>query len=221
MRTALVASTLALAASLSLGAFAARLGATTALPPAVPTATSTDAVNAAPLRGHYKKLDESTYLLSLDAGAKVAESLAAFQRSVGFASGSLTGVGVFKNTRLGFYKFNDDGTPARTHSESLVKDAREVVSFTCNFTTTFEAAGKAPEAAPPHCHAALAGSLEKPLPAEGGFPVVGGHFIEGEVGVVAEFVVTVSQARVTKIPSAPFGGRVIDLANDPEASELR
>lgn len=182
-----------------------------------PTSLSSSGVDA---RGHYKKLGESSYLLTLKPGSKVMEGISAFQRQERIFSGSVTGIGVFKNTSLGFYKFNEDGTPAKTHSESHVKDAREVVSFTCILTTNFLESTKPATPAPPHCHIAMAGSTEKPLPEEGGFPVVGGHFIEGEVGVVAEFVIHVSQTEVNKIPSTEFGGKVIDLASDKGASLL-
>jgi predicted DNA-binding protein with PD1-like motif len=150
-------------------------------------------------------------------------SLQDFQKQTGLKSGSLNGLGVFNNTSLGFYKFNKDGTPGKTHSESLVEGNREVVSFHCNFTTSiFKNATTGVEATAPHCHIALAGTAEEiPEKGTGGFPVVGGHFISGKVGVVAEFVVTSFDTQVTKVPSEAFGGRVIDLGNDLEAAELK
>jgi D-psicose/D-tagatose/L-ribulose 3-epimerase len=185
-----------------------------------PLASSTSPNPDSRVRGYYKKLDAWTYLLALEVGAKVMESLEAFQAKEHIKSASVTGVGVFSNTVLGFYKFNEDGTPAKTHSESRVTGAREVVSFIGNMTTMVAEAGKPSIAAPPHCHISLAGSDEHPLPTEGGFPVVGGHLIEAEVGVIGEFIITTYPSSVTKMPSCGFGGIVLDLANDKDAFPL-
>ena len=161
--------------------------------------------------GHYKKLNDHTYLVVLQPGAKLMKSLQAFQAAVKFPSGSLNGVGVTRNTTLGFYKFGEDGLPGRTHTDDTVKDPREIVSLTCNFASVIVEAGKSNILAPPHCHISLAG-IENPVADQGrGWPVVGGHLIEAEVAVTAELIVTTYPSVIVKRPSPVFGGFLVDI----------
>lgn len=174
---------------------------------------------AAAPAGHYKQIGPGTYLLVLAPGASLLDSVRTFQARTGAASGTVTGVGVTRNNVLGFYQFAEDGTPGRTHAESRVAGAREIVSLTCILTTGLRQDGGGTVPASPHCHIALAGSDARgEVP--GGFPVVGGHLIAAEVAVTAELTITVHDTPVTKRPSGEFGGAVIDLAGDPAATAL-
>lgn len=148
-------------------------------------ADTTTQDDSSQLVGHYKQVDSNTFLISLRPGAEMISSLITFQKIAKIRSASVTGVGVTRNNVLGFYTFNPDGTPAKTHTQSVVKEAREVVSLTCNLTTAVIQENGERVPAPPHCHISLAGSSEKPANGQG-FPVVGGHLISAEVGVIAE-----------------------------------
>ncbi len=165
--------------------------------------------------GYYKTLKPGVYLLVLNPPSKLIESLSLFQKTLQIKSASITGVGVTRNTTLGFYKFNEDGTPGGgAHTDDVVKDPREIVSLNCNLTTQYIEKDKSPITPPPHCHIALAGVAEPAIPNGNGWSVVGGHLIEAEVAVTAELIITTYQVEVTKVPSLKFGGKVIDLQND-------
>ena len=169
---------------------------------------ATDDTTVPPV-GHYKQLRDDTYLVVLQPGAKLLKSLTTFQALTGIKTAALTGIGVVKDTTLGFYKFNADGTPAKTHTDDTIAGAREVTSLICNFMTRIVTEGQADQAAPPHCHIALAGRDDQ-TPNGAGWNVVGGHLIEATVGVTAELIVTTYPTEVNKRPSDAFGGFLID-----------
>lgn len=159
-------------------------------------------------------------MLVLTSGARVMESLKAFQKAEHVSSGSLTGVGVTRNTVLGFYRFNADGTPGKTHMQDTVKDPREIVALTCNFTSLVVEDGKPDTPAPPHCHIALAGTKD-PVPDTGrGWPVVGGHLIEAEVAVTAELIISTYPTSIVKRPSRELGGILVDISEKQKGVPL-
>lgn len=175
---------------------------------AVPAGANTDPVAAHP--GYYKKLDGNTYLLNLLPGAKLMESLKAFQKATGVLSASVSGLGVLQNVQLGQYRFIGEpltnggvATPPKypTHDDVLIKGHREIVSLNCNLTTN----------AAPHCHIALAGSDDASANPQGGYNVVGGHLVEGEVGVIAEIFITTYPTAVNKKDGGELGGMIINL----------
>lgn len=156
--------------------------------------------------GYYKKISENTYLLALKPGAKLVASLKAFQRVTGVQSASVTGLGALRNARLGQYRFAgesfSDGRIATEptpplHEDVIVKGHREIVSLTCNLTTNFVGEKEARKT-DPHCHVALAGSDKPAKDSQNGYPVVGGHLVEGEIGVIGEFFITTYPTPVNK-----------------------
>jgi predicted DNA-binding protein with PD1-like motif len=170
--------------------------------------------------GSYRKLGDNAMMIVLKPGAKLMATLTEFQAATHIKSGALTGVGVVRNTVLGYYHFNPDGTPdvpagtntavGSPHREDTVPGAREIASLTCNFTTRMIDDRGNDLASPPHCHIALAGNADY-APTGQGWPVVGGHLIEAEVGVTAELIVTTFDAEIIKRPSFDLGGYLIDL----------
>lgn len=173
---------------------------------------ASSAANADPVpsTGYYKKLNDSTYLLNLLPGAKLMESLKAFQKNTGVLSASVTGLGVLRNVQLGQYRFLGEpltngavATPPKfpTHDDVTIAGHREIVSLVCNLTTN----------ADPHCHIALAGSDDASSNPQGGYNVVGGHLVEGEVAVIAEIFIATYPTVVNKKPGGELGGMIMNL----------
>jgi predicted DNA-binding protein with PD1-like motif len=169
--------------------------------------------------GYYKKISENTYVLALKPGAKLVASLRAFQRATGTLSASVTGFGALKNARLGQYRYAGepfrDGRVATEptppiHEDVTVKGHREIVSVMCNLTTNLVTA-KGLKKTDPHCHVALAGSDKPAKDSQNGYPVVGGHLVEGEIDVLGEFFITTYPAAVNKQEGGGPGGSVIKL----------
>ncbi len=169
--------------------------------------------------GFYKKLDNNTYLLNLLPGAKLVESLKAFQKATGVPSASVSGLGVLKNVRLGQYRFIGEpltdgsvATPPRfpTHDDVVIKGHREIVSLVCNLTTQL-VNEKGTSKTDPHCHIALAGSDDASFNHQGGYNVVGGHLVEGEVAVIAELFIATYPTAVNKKDGGELGGTIIHL----------
>lgn len=170
-------------------------------------------------RGYYKKLDGNTYLLALEPGAKLVESLRIFQRATGVKAASVTGVGVLKDAQLGQYRFIGESlagggvaAPPKfpTHDDVVVRGHREIVSLTCNLTTSL-VTEKGVTKTDPHCHVALAGSDHPDKDSRNGYPVVGGHLVEGEIGVIGELFITAYPTRVNKKDGGALGGSILNL----------
>jgi len=165
---------------------------------------------------YYKQLGPNGYLLSLLPGAKLIESLKAFQRGTKVATASLTGLGALKKIHIAQYRLVGEplaGGGIATKpvlDDTFIEGHREIVSLVCNLTTNVVKGG-AVSSSDPHCHVALAGSDDASVSAEGGYPVVGGHLVEAEVAVVAELFVTTYATPVDKKYVASHGGTMIDL----------
>jgi predicted DNA-binding protein with PD1-like motif len=170
--------------------------------------------------GHYAKLNDHTYILALQPGAKLLRSLRAFQEALDFPSASLNGIGLTRNTVLGLYKFNSDGSPLRTHTEVTVPSPSEVVSLHCNFTSGIASDENKISPSSPHCHIAIAGDDANRDAKSGGWSVTGGHLIEAEVAVTMELIVTTYSKSVLKRPSAEFGGVLLDIAESEGGQTL-
>lgn len=131
--------------------------------------------------------------------------------------------------RLGQYRFIGeplvDGTVAAplkypTHDDVFIKGHREVVSLVCNLTTNL-VNEKGVSKSDPHCHIALAGSDDASSNPQGGYNVVGGHLIEGEVAVIAELFVTSYPTAVNKENGGQLGGTVINLNESQGGTALK
>jgi predicted DNA-binding protein with PD1-like motif len=92
----------------------------------------------------------------------------------------------------------------------LVEGHREIVSLACNLTTNLIKDGKTSKT-DPHCHLALAGSDNPAHDSWGGYPVVGGHLVEGEVAVISEIFITSYPTAINKKDGGELGGSIINL----------
>ena len=185
--------------------------------------------NAQPAeQGRYKRLDsDSVYILSLHRGAKLIASLKAFQKATGIKSASVTGVGAVQNTRVSQFRFEGEANMAGDSATSIGQDAtviegrREIVNLTCILATTNFDIWSGVSPAEPHCHIALAGSDTPSTDNHSGYPAVGGHLFEAEVGVITDLVITTYSTSVKKTFDDNLNGFVIDLSDENGGTVLQ
>lgn len=167
---------------------------------------------------YFKKVETGpTYVLSLHRGAELIASLKAFQKATGVKSASVTGVGAVQKAKVSQFRFAGESTLAGGTAHTIGQDAvviegrREIVSLTCILATTNVYAWDDAKPAEPHCHIALAGSVSPANDSHDGFPVVGGHLFEAEVGVITDLVITTYATALTKTFDDELNGFVLDL----------
>lgn len=176
---------------------------------------------------YYKKLErDSTYVLSLHRGAKLIESLKAFQKATGVKFASVTGVGAVQNTKVSQFRFAGEDTVAGSAAHAIGQDGvviegrREIVSLTCILATSNFNSWEGESQAEPHCHIALAGSNSPANDSQNGFPAVGGHLFEADVGVIVDLVITTYITALTKTFDDELNGYVLDLGPGYGGTEL-
>lgn len=113
---------------------------------------------------YWLEIDQG-YVIRLEKDEKVMETLSRFVAERRIGSGWLSGLGAFKNTRLGFYHLAH-----RRYDERLLQDEMELVSLVGNVAWH--------EGKPAlHCHVTL-GDTD--------FRAHAGHLFEAEVAVTVE-----------------------------------
>jgi predicted DNA-binding protein with PD1-like motif len=134
---------------------------------------------------------ENQYILKIQVGEKIMESLKEFMRAEKLPSGSFTGIGATESCTIGYFD--------RTNREYLNK----TVDIVCEITSLIGNLGWDQDGNPMiHCHITL------------GFPdyhIEGGHLVEGTVGVVCEICVIPNSERVIRRKDDTFGLMLMNL----------
>ena len=134
---------------------------------------------------------ENQFILKIDVGEKIMESLKDFMRNEKLPSASFTGIGATEHCTIGYFD--------RDRKEYLNKDINTV----CEITSLVGNLGWDADGNPMvHCHITL------------GFPdyhIEGGHLVEGIVGVVGEIYVVPNSERVVRAVDDKFGLALMDL----------
>lgn len=124
------------------------------------------------------------YVLRLDAGEEILESLRAFARERGIRSGALSGIGAVGETELGFF---DPAT--REYVKLRFEGDHEIGSLTGNLSEM--------DGEPfPHCHAVIAGRE---------FVAHAGHLFRGVVSVTCEIQIVTDPEVVRRIRRPDLG----------------
>lgn len=127
---------------------------------------------------------ENTFLVRLDRGESVTETLTAFLEDRGIEAGTVTGIGGVRDVALGYFDL-EAGAYRRFEVEGNV----ELVLYTGNIARV--------EGKPfIHAHAVVSGPDFRPY---------AGHFFEARVAVTGEFVVRPGAGAVERRPD-PFTG---------------
>jgi len=117
------------------------------------------------------------WVVRLDAGEEIVESLRAFAESHGVAGGALSGIGAVGETELGFFVRD-----TRQYERRTFTGEHEILSLLGNFSLL--------EGRPfPHCHLILAGP---------DFVAHGGHLFRGVVTVTCEVHVVRSASPIVR-----------------------
>lgn len=134
---------------------------------------------------------EKMYVIKISAGEKLMESIFKFMNEKNIQSGSINGIGALENTKIGYFDRDQ-----KKYLYKVVEPCCELVSLTGNLAWADD--GK-PIA---HVHVALG------LP---DYSVVGGHLVEGTVGVVGEMIVIPNEEKIIRKRDDGFGLQFMDL----------
>jgi len=124
------------------------------------------------------------YFIVLSRGEKVIESLRELAAAREIGSGTISGIGAVKNTRLGFYHLE-----SKSYDEKLFAEDAELVNLSGNISW-FE--GKPII----HCHLTIG------LP---DFTAAAGHLFEAEIAVTGEIFVSPKRTKIER-RSCPLVG---------------
>ncbi len=117
----------------------------------------------------YTKTDDCKYLVKLEIGEKVMESLNSLAQKLDIKSGMITGIGAVKDPKIGYFDAHN-----KKYIEKQFKEDYELLSLAGNIA---KKEGKLFF----HIHVILGD--EK-------FQTFGGHLFETEVAVTAEIIIT-------------------------------
>jgi predicted DNA-binding protein with PD1-like motif len=134
---------------------------------------------------------KNMFVIKVSAGEKLMESIFKFMNQQDIQSGSINGIGALENTKIGYFDRNQ-----KKYLYRVVEPCCELVSLTGNLAWADD--GK-PIA---HIHVALG------LP---DYSVVGGHLVEGTVGVVGEMIVVPNKEKIIRRRDEGFGLQFMDL----------
>jgi predicted DNA-binding protein with PD1-like motif len=149
--------------------------------PAATIATAT----ATPGELSYRKDKDNRFLLVLQPGQKVIESLTAFMEKEQLPGAQFTAIGAVKNAEVAYYNLE-----TKAYQPKLFRAPAEVISLSGSLGY---AAGKPAV----HAHIALAGP---------DYQIYGGHLREAEVSIVLEIFITPTSERIVREPSDEFPG---------------
>ena len=120
---------------------------------------------------------EPGYVVRLDVGEEIMETLLAFVRAEKILGGSITGIGAVKDTALGFFDLH-----RRQYDRHEFPDDMELVSFNGNITW-FE------DEPMIHAHAVVAGP---------DLAARGGHVFSSRIAITGEFLVVTNDRRLDR-----------------------
>jgi predicted DNA-binding protein with PD1-like motif len=139
---------------------------------------------------HYRPFDGG-WILRLETGEPIQESLAGFCRLMDIGGGSFTAIGAVRWARIGYYD-QEKGA----YREQRVEGGWEVVSLSGNISR------KSDGSLFPHAHCILSDSAMK---------VVGGHLFEAEVGPTLECYLRTVDVELHRIPQPDSPLELLDL----------
>lgn len=138
----------------------------------------------------FKKLGDY-FLLRMDRGERVRNTLDGFLQQQGVASGYLQGIGALEQVELGYYSI-----PDRRYLQRTMPGVYELLSLSGNITTV--------DGQPfVHAHAVLS---------DAHFRTLGGHFFDGLVAVTLELVIRPFPESVQRAEHADFGLNLLKLS---------
>ncbi len=138
-----------------------------------------------------KKTGDGQYLIRVDLGEEISETLTSFFKKEGIAFGSIRGIGAAKNVELGYLDMN-----TKQYRRWTIEEDLEILSLSGNITVK--------EGAPfAHLHGVFSDKL---------FRVHGGHFFKGTVSCTGEFFLHgASDTPISRRPRPDLGFFEIDL----------
>jgi predicted DNA-binding protein with PD1-like motif len=134
---------------------------------------------------------EGGWILRLETGEPIQETLAGFCGEMGIGAGSFNAIGAVRWARLGYYD-QDEGTYLERHLEG----GWEVVSLSGNISR------KSDGSLFPHTHCILSDREMK---------VVAGHLFEAEVGPTLECYLRTVAGELHRIPEPDSPLELLDL----------
>ncbi len=121
---------------------------------------------------------EAGYVVRLDMGEEIMETLLAFVHDEKIMGGNISGIGAVKDTTLGFFDLH-----RRQYDRHEFADDMELVSFNGNITW-FE------DEPMIHAHAVVAGP---------DLAARGGHLFSSQIAVTGEFHVVTNERRIDRV----------------------
>lgn len=141
-------------------------------------------------RGLTFRAVEGGYLLRLQRGARVMETLLAFIKAKQIAGGTVSAIGALEDVELGYFRLSD-----QHYLRKKVSGIYELISFSGNISYV---------AGEPFVHAhVILGDPE--------FQSLAGHFFNGTVAVTMEVYLTEFKEKITRSPDQETGLNLLDL----------
>ena len=131
---------------------------------------------------------EGCWIVRLDRGEEVVETLTGFVRDHDLPSGEVRGIGALRDVELGYFDAD-----AKRYDRTTFPGSMELLSFLGNIAW-------ADDGPVLHAHAVLAGP---------DLVARGGHLFRGVVSVTGEFTVTARPRRVRRAVDSEFGLKLI------------
>jgi predicted DNA-binding protein with PD1-like motif len=133
---------------------------------------------------------EGGYILRLQRGARVMETLNKFIKAKKIAAGMISAIGAVEDVELGYFRLSD-----KQYLRKHFPDIYELVSFSGNISYV--------EGEPfVHTHAVLGDPDYRP---------VAGHFFDGTVAVTMEIYITVFKEKITRSPDDETGLKLLNI----------
>lgn len=132
----------------------------------------------------------NTWVIVLEKGEKITESIKKFCSETGIKAGIINAIGAAKDIKIGYFDIN-----TKEYNETNFSDYYEITSLTGNVSTK--------DGQPyTHIHINFTGA---------DCVGYGGHFIEGTITVTCEIFITEIEGELQRIPDAETGINVIKL----------
>jgi len=117
----------------------------------------------------FRSSDRSRYMVRLDRGEEVIQTLSGFVTGEGLRGGDITGIGAVESVVIGYFDLQ-----RREYDRRTLEGELELLSFVGNLAW-------ADGVAVVHAHVTLGGP---------DFSVVGGHLFSADIAVTGEFYIT-------------------------------
>lgn len=145
----------------------------------------------------WRNLTDSVYVLTLDGGEEVIQTLSDFAASQSIQSATISAVGAMSNGTLAWWG------PSETYSQKFFTQS-EVVSFTGNIAAGGDPSPSGAPAPLVHAHVMLAGN----------YSAFGGHLLVGYVSPLFEVVVTTYPTKLWRKYDDATRVWVLDLSRE-------